>query len=794
MCDAAQNGAKISDEEKSLGAPDVFTAASTDEVKAALQELRQRERSVQSKLDLLVASQHDLKRELGRLDLFRANLSTQASRLRTINHGMVSNAVVTAGRLSNSVKQLDLQQSRVKSTVTVIEQVRELKACVLGVTGSMGAAQDWETAASYLSRASQLPKEVVEGAFAARVVPTVEVPDVPTVTLNNASESLCGLFLREFDKAVKDNDGPRVTRFFKLFPMINRSEVGLDVYGRYVCQGVATRARSNLNAGTGGNQSKDALFFANALTKLFEHIAQIVDGHGGLVSRHYGNGSMTRVIERLQVEADMQGGILLDTWSDERRIDRQLTDIKSYAYTFLVQSFLPVQRGSTGTPRSSSPAKQPARNSEDEGVDMKNVDANLNEMTMMLGKWALYTRFVAAKSAADPSEDVEDDKNIVIPQFMVNSTLSRKIHDRVINSFNIMTTFFFRRSVEKAFQLDEQPSDLSLNPHKPISSDPPHTTSAVDDVLYILNKVVQQTLATSQSTVVFSVIPSLARVMTGDFLGMIQRKMRDESYPRAAIQGQLPPEHTIVSFLVLMNNLDIARDYVDQLLRTQIAPGTGTSKPSFRNLFPGSDVVQVTKTLKSFQSSFTEKTTELINEGVHVIFGNVFKPRLRPILLDAFRDTDYQSHPDVELDAAIDDDEDVNTAEIVRRRFQHGWDALTKPIGRIMTEGTFEQLLTTIVTYLSKLLEKRLWTYQGRVDEAGAIRLERDVNGIIQTVIQNKKYIYREAFLRCTQICMIMSMDDEEWEAVQHSGGEIADKLTLEEKVRARNLVAEGDL
>ena len=73
-------------------------------------------------------------------------------------------------------------------------------------------------------------------------------------------------------------------------------------------------------------------FYAQALTKLFEHIAQIVDGHEPLVERHYGAGSMTIVIERIQVEADVQGGIILDTWAEERRVIRRLTDVKSYPF------------------------------------------------------------------------------------------------------------------------------------------------------------------------------------------------------------------------------------------------------------------------------------------------------------------------------------------------------------------------------------------------------------------------------------------------------------------------------
>ncbi|EXJ91428.1 hypothetical protein A1O1_04540 [Capronia coronata CBS 617.96] len=767
----------------------VYNARSVTEIQAALAELHNKEANVTSRLDALISAQKDLQHELGRLDLFRANVTSQASRTRAVNSGMLSDAAANAHRISSSVKQLDLEQARVKATLTVVEQVGELKACVLGVSGSMGAAQDWETAANYLSRASKIPSEVVNGSFAARIVPTTEVPDAPAVTLENASESLCGLFIREFDKAVRDNDGARITRFFKLFPLINRSDVGLDVYGRYVCQGVAARARANLNAGTGGIQSKDGFFYANALTKMFEHIAQIIEGHGGLVERHYGPGKMTRVIERLQAEADLQGGIILDTWSDERRIDRHLTEIKSYAFTFLVQSFMASQRAPSATPRANSPV--PGRASEDESVDMKQVDALLNEMTAMLSKWSLYTRFVSDKCGGAASAD----KRLTMPVFLLNSGLMRKVQDKLIAPFNTMTTFFFRRSVEKAFQLDEQPADLSLNPHKPLNSNPPHVTSAIEDIMYIVNKVLQQSLATMQKAVVSNVLPTLGRVLGSDFIGMEQRKMRDESYPKAAMQGQLPPEATIVSFLVLINNLDVAKDYVEQIVRARLELRAGSPHPPLGELFPGSEEAdEVAASLTSFSTIFSEKANELISDGVNVVFHNVMKPRLRPILMDAFRDTDYQLTKEQLQDIAQEMDE-VGEADgfsdEVRMRFQLGWDALTKPIGRIMTERTYDQLLTIVIAYLSRMLEKRLWTYHGRVNEIGAARLEHDINEIIKVVVRGQKYSFREVFLRCSQICMIMNMDEEEWEESNNSGGDFADKLKPEERLRARNMVKE---
>ena len=369
------------------------------EVPATMDELCQQEASVTERLNALVASQDGLKRSLARLDISRATLGSQTVPTRSIGNTMLSNAAVAAKRISAAVSRLDLEQARVKDTLQVVEQVAELKTCVLGVTGSMGAAQDWEAAATYLSRASRIPPVVINGPFAEEIVPTSEVPDLPKTTLEQAAESLQALFLREFQRAAAENNGSKVTRFFKLFPLIGKSDVGLDAYGRYVCQGVAARARSNLNAGTGGSQATEGFFYANALTKLFEHVAQIVEHHGGLVELHYGTGSMVRVIERLQTEADLQGGIIIDTWSDERSIDRKLTDIRSYAFTFLVQSFLPAQPTRSGTPRAGSPNKRLAqgdsRRQDEEGIDTKGIDTLLSEMTAMAARWSLYCRFIS---------------------------------------------------------------------------------------------------------------------------------------------------------------------------------------------------------------------------------------------------------------------------------------------------------------------------------------------------------------------------------------------------------------
>ncbi|KAL9042989.1 MAG: hypothetical protein Q9180_000189 [Flavoplaca navasiana] len=768
------------------------------EVQATMDELCQQEASVTERLNALVASQNGLKRSLARLDISRATLGSQTVSTRSIGNTMLSDAAVAAKRISAAVSRLDLEQARVKDTLQVVEQVAELKTCVLGVTGSMGAAQDWEAAATYLSRASRIPPIVINGSFAEEIVPTSEVPDLPKTTLEQAAESLQALFLREFQRAAAENNGPKVTRFFKLFPLIGKSDVGLDAYGRYVCQGVAARARSNLNAGTGGSQATEGFFYANALTRLFEHVAQIVEHHGGLVELHYGTGSMVRVIERLQTEADLQGGIIIDTWSDERSIDRKLTDIRSYAFTFLVQSFLPAQPTRSGTPRAGSPNKRLAqgdsRRHDEEGIDTKGIDTLLSEMTAMAARWSLYCRFISLQCKPEAEHEV-----LQVPSLVTTSALNRKIAEKITTPINEMITFLLRRSVERAFQLDEQPSGLALNLAKALHSHTPYISSAVDDVMYIVNQVVGRCLATSQRSVVSSVLPSVTRVLDSDFIGMVQRKMRDESYPKAAVQDTLPPENTIIAFLVLINDLDVGCDYVRRIVQSWLGgfqgtdsheEKTDTSAKSLQSLYPfQGDALHVASMLKVVQQSFEAKASELISDGIYVVFKNVIKPRLRPLLSNAFRDIDYQMSEQGQAEAKLIEDDD-GSGHSAHEHFQRGWDALTKPIARIFTNGNHERLLNTTISYLADVLEKRIWSYYGRINDYGSIRLERDIAGLVNIVVRGSRYGLRDAFARCSQICLVMNMEEDEWaetgsDVVQDAGWVIDG----DERARARAMV-----
>ena len=402
-----------------------------------------------------------------------------------------------------------------------------------------------------------------------------------------------------------------------------------------------------------------------------------------------------------------------------------------------------------------------------------------------------------------------------------------------------MTTFFVRRSVEKAFQLDESPSGLSLSMSRPIDSNPPFIMSAVDDVMYIVNAVIKKSLSTAQRDIVASVIPATGRVLGSDFVVMIQRKMRDESYPKPVVQGGFPPEDKIISFIVLINSLDMANEYLARIVSTYLGPSSSSSSSSPPSTQPNGhghafspkesfpfdhDAAFVVQLLQTLNTSFNAKTSELLNSGLQVLFNQVVKPRLRPVLSDTFRDADYTLTEEelsdllAQTEGASDDerlaplldniipDSSSSSSSLSRvaSRFEQGWDALMRPIARLMTPRTFATLLDITAAYLARVLEKRAWSYGssstsgqggGGVSPYGAIRMERDFLGIVGVVSKGGNYAVREAFAKMTQILTVANMEEEEWEEIQGvKGGEDDDDgmewiLTEEERRRARALV-----
>jgi hypothetical protein len=237
----------------------------------------------------------------------------------------------------------------------------------------------------------------------------------------------------------------------------------------------------------------------------------------------------------------------------------------------------------------------------------------------------------------------------------------------------------------------------------------------------------------------------------------------------------------------------MANEYLARIISSLLATPADHQPNSTVNMAPSaledffpfeSDVTFVTKALYTLNTSFTSATTALRNNAIQILFNQVIKPRLRPLLIETFHNADYYTLLEAEND--VDEEHHVETP----RRFEHGWDGLVKPIARIMAPKPFAMLHKMAAKYLSRVLEKRVWSYVGRATAHGAIRMERDIGDMVG-VVTRVNYNLRGVFGKTMQILMVANMEEDEWEELRAEEGEDGMSWVLSEveKKRARDLV-----
>ena len=141
-----------------------------------------------------------------------------------------------------------------------------------------------------------------------------------------------------------------------------------------------------------------------------------------------------------------------------------------------------------------------------------------------------------------------------------------------------METFFFRRSVEKAFQLDEPSSHASGPP----------TTTVIDDVMFVLRKTLDRVLGTGDANLLKTICANTRRILDLDFAGAIKRRSTMDHNLSAAgdVAGR---RERIKTYVAELNNLDISSESVQAL-------SDGYISGNLEGLFPFDDHLEIAKT------------------------------------------------------------------------------------------------------------------------------------------------------------------------------------------------------
>jgi hypothetical protein len=714
--------------------------------------------------------------ESKKLELARTELST------TLNNSsnlvdLLSNAGSLASTITARVRLLDSERSRVNETVEYVSQVKELKSSILAANSAL-EQQNWEGAAKAIGKIRSLP---TSGDFINAVVPSTDVPDFPDVVVNKWIEQLTELFSSEFTKAADSRDVEQLTNFFSLFPLIGKDNTGLDCYSKFICNIIASQSRLIIT-----NQSQQDIigFYPAALMKLLEIVSTMLNQHSHVIAKYYGLSHMTGIIERVERETDSQAGLISDTFYDQRNFSRVIDEIQAYKFPFLMNSL----NRNTPSPRGSGEYKRMS----EEGISVVMTGDLSTELSSFLHCWSLYCKFIAVKWNEYQGIKQEELK---LPTPILESKFSKKIQSKFLPTFEVLSTFYIRGSLEQAFQIEEFPDlDIYIKNLKVASPETPPVSSSMEDIIMVISTSLKQAIETGQPITVKNIINNTRKILDKDYISTLSKRLKDLQPRSGSVltistiqqQAQQPvkqqntmgsifmrganalnqianaDDRRLHTFIIHMNTVSLGSVYFEKIIQQNIALLT-------KNYPFGTDSSKLEIIVNGLNEHFQNRSTDILNEQVQILFNQALKNKLKILLTDCFKDVDY-------LISSYDEEENV-----VTRRFIQNWNALISPYIKTLDRHVFDRLISTLVSTLSNLLERKVWSLEKSINELGSIKLERDFSGLIGEVTHNR-YSLRDKFLRVTQIIMILGFDDEEDEVDMNW------VLTPSERQRARAL------
>ncbi|KAG8941785.1 hypothetical protein FRC04_004104 [Tulasnella sp. 424] len=718
--------------------PSARTLTTLPAILTSLSEIEALESSLSASLSNLLASQQPIINSLTRLQSLVPHveeLMVDANLLAD----KVGGTAKTAQRVGGKVRTLDEEMRRVRDASERVAAVTELKLSLADLHSSI-EAQDWETATRHCARAMAVPPEIIKGPFAESVVPTADLPLPPSETLQEAREKLLRIFRVEFGKASQARDSANTSRFFKLFPAIGWEKEGLEAYSGFVVDLVRGRATVS-----GKSES---------LSWPYHTIALIVDQHQPIVEKYYGSGKMLSVVARLLQECDRVVGGLIESWEEERQMQRK-----------------PQRRGT--------------QLSEDDGPDPREIDKVLTEVAGLAGRWALFRRFLTERlkdehgsnpqspdgsladeevdktTEAKPEPTSTEQGNSTSPEVeLIESSGCRSMMAQLISTYYIpLETWYLRSVIDKAHRVSA-----------PDSSEPPQTTTP-DDVFYILKLVISRLLTTGSVDCVERMAQVISGTLERDLAGVIRKKMEDIYSPSAqmargnAAQREKTERENRSAFIIQLNDLDISSAHMETLIKNVVA------SPQIQQNFLETDVAP-TQEHVSAMLKLTTKFQSILKWGVEQLFNQLTRPKLRSLIVEVYKDVAYMLDDDSYASAEYQD--------VVRKRFVKAWDALVDGFKDTFTERNYRAFFSLAVEVLVRPWEKHILSM--KFTELGAIRFDKDLRSITAYLSTQTAFgDTREKFLRLQQISTILNLDLEEDPDEFYSSSGISWKLSQNE-------------
>ncbi|KAB2077940.1 hypothetical protein ES319_A06G127600v1 [Gossypium barbadense] len=644
------------------------------------------QRALDLDLDTLLSQRSDLDKTLNNLQRFADVLDI----VKAESDRMLSNITSTcdlADQVSRKVRELDLAQSRVNSTLLRIDAIVERGNCINGVKSALDA-EDYESATEYVRTFLEIDDKFKDSRSDQRE------------QLLASKKLLEGIVKKKLTAAVDQRDHPTISRFIKLYSPLGLDEEGLQIYVGYLKKVIGMRSRLEfeylieLVEQSHGQNQNHQVNFVGCLTNLFKDIVLAVEENDEILRSFCGEDGAAYAIFELQEECDSRGSLILKKYMEFRKLAKLSSEINAQNNHLLT----------VGAP---------------DGANPREIELYLEEILSLMQLGEDYTQYMISKIKGMPTVD---------PDLVLRATKAFRAgsFSKVVQDFTgfyvILEGFFMVENVRKAIGIDEHVSD-SL------------TTSMVDDVFYVLQSCLRRAISTSNISSVVAVLSGASSLLNNEYYEALQLKLREPNLGAKLILGGDGVQKTGTEIATALNNIDLSSEYVLKLkheIEEQCA-----------EVFPAPVEREKVKFCLSELADLSNTFRQALNAGMEQLVATV-TPRFRPVL-DSVATICYELSESEYADNEVNDPwlqrllhaVEINVAWLQPLMTGNNYDAfvhlvldfIVKRLEVIMTQKRFSQLgglqldrdTRALVSHFSGMTQKTVRDKFARLTQMAAI-------------------------------------------------------------------------
>ncbi|KAJ1643865.1 Golgi transport complex subunit 4 [Dispira simplex] len=816
---------------------DIDSITTVDDIRSALQLLEFDESQVDEELDELLHQVDELDPFWTRVitDLQLAVNRWDQRHLTPLASKLGQSAALAAG-IQERVEELDAEKDQVHQAYGEVEQALELQRALpeLRVALEQGAL---DQAAALVHRYLKVHPHTLDSQLvtlvwtAATEEGVLDYPwwdaargsDIPTPTASGNASSvksvrellervriqLVKLITSNFDQAVRNHDTKAISQCFKLFPLIQQENVGLDRYSKFLCEALhqpLVTGESSTRSGT-----------VQRLTILFETVARAIDNHFPVVETHYGPGKMLRVMQYLQRDVDSRVNRIVELFQEDCELDRRLTEIKEYTAQVsqdkvstspvisgktnpLVMagkhvltkhaqgdSPLALARGimdsitNTSQPDNKSTDTDPTRvlntESVSPSVELKTLHSLVNDVASVIQRLCLYRRFMEsrAQSELEILRDtdltrlvfLDDDPRLQFDEVgLLKSGQLTSLTETIVSACIIMENFILYRSVQLALGMDEAERDNI-------------TCGWADDVFFIVKRCLLRTLSTTHLVVIRNMVHTVEDLFNQVYIPFLLYQFQKLPSTTNLTMPLTPPvsHHGAVNLtkrmvaplpshpegtpshayadlglrnqflIVALNNLDTSLRYMKKL----IGDLEQQIDPQYSLVWAShhGETVETTKKYIRGLDGVQERLSQLWSHLLEQFALLTARPAMRTILQESYRDFKY----------VLTDEEymDVKNDNLFVQRFILKLDAFTGSMRKWFTESNFNVYLQHAVDYVTTYWEKAVRL--SKFNMLGAFCFDSDLRVIQQHLALVSSVPLRDKFTKLGQMADVLTLE-----------------------------------